>query len=117
MMPGKAGTPLPVSPLVLKFVSLIQPTVLLALAVFAGVSLSPKVDLSAPAFEALARGDSFMAALKPQIIPGAITGLIAAAAIVLTETSTRSSLLVGAILISSKFSKCSFAVSRGMSVA
>ncbi|MFY9620770.1 MAG: CPBP family glutamic-type intramembrane protease [Pyrinomonadaceae bacterium] len=84
MMPAKDGAPLPVSPTVLKFVSLIQPTVLLALAVFAGVFLSPKVNLSAPAFEALARGDSFIAALKPQIIPGAITGLIAAAVIVLT---------------------------------
>lgn len=89
MMPAKDVTPLPMSPLVLKFVALIQPTVLLALAVFGGVFLSPKVNLSAPAFEALARGERFSAALKPQIIPGAIAGLIAAAFIVLTWITLR----------------------------
>ena len=82
MVPAKEGTKLP-SPWLLKLLSLIQPTVLLALAVFAGVFLSPKVNLSAPAFEALARGRSFIAALKPQIIPGVVAGLIAAVVIVL----------------------------------
>lgn len=83
MVPAREGTELP-SPWLLKLLSLIQPTVLLALAVFVGVSLSPKVNLSAPAFEALARGRSFIAALKPQIIPGVIAGLIAAVVIVLS---------------------------------
>ena len=83
MVPPTDGTKLP-SPWLLKVLSLIQPTVLLALAVFGGVSLAPKVNLSAPAFEALARGKSFIAALKPQIIPGLIAGLIAAVVIVLS---------------------------------
>lgn len=83
MVPAKEGTTLP-SPWLLKLLSLIQPTVLLALAVFVGVWLSPKVNLSAPAFEALARGTSFIEALKPQIIPGVIAGLIAAVVIVLS---------------------------------
>jgi hypothetical protein len=82
-MPPTDGTKLP-SPWLLKVVSLIQPTVLLALAVFVGVLLAPKVNLSAPVFEALARGKSFIAALKPQIIPGVIAGLIAAVIIVLS---------------------------------
>ena len=83
MVPAKEGTTLP-SPWLLKVLSLIQPTVLLALAVFVGVLLSPKVNLSAPAFEALARGTSFIAAFKPQIIPGVIAGLIAAVVIILS---------------------------------
>lgn len=83
MVPPTDGTKLP-SPWLLKVLSLIQPTVLLALAVFGGVFLAPKVNLSAPAFEALARGKSFIAALKPQIIPGLIAGLIAAVVIVLS---------------------------------
>ena len=83
IVPPPEGTKLP-SPWLLKLLSLIQPTVLLALAVFAGISLAPKVKLSAPAFEALARGKSFFAALKPQIIPGVIAGLIAAVVIVLS---------------------------------
>ena len=89
MMPAKDGATLPSSIRVLKLVSLIQPTVLLAAAVFVGVWLAPKVNLSAPAFAALARGMSFIAALKPQIIPGVIAGLIAAAVIVLTCTIPR----------------------------
>jgi hypothetical protein len=83
MVPAREGTKLP-SLWLLKLLSLIQPTVLLALAVFVGVSLSSKVNLSAPAFEALARGKSFVAALKPQIIPGVIAGLILAVFIVLS---------------------------------
>ncbi len=83
MVPAKEGATLP-SPWLLKLLSLIQPTVLLALAVFVGVLLSPKVNLPAPAFEALARSTSFIAALKPQIIPGVIAGLIAAVVIVLS---------------------------------
>lgn len=83
MPPPTDGTKLP-SPWLLKLLSLIQPTLLLALAVFAGVFLSPKVNLSAPAFEALVGGKSLIAALKPQIIPGVIAGLIAAVVIVLS---------------------------------
>lgn len=91
ILPPTDGTKLP-SPWLLKLLSLIQPTLLLALAVFVGVLLSPKVNLSAPAFEALARGKSFIAALKPQIIPGVIAGLIAAIVIVLSWALLRPSL-------------------------
>lgn len=82
-LPATDGTKLP-SPWLLKLVSLIQPTVLLALAVFVGVWLAPKVNLSAPAFEALTHGRSFIAPLKPQVFPGVIAGLIAAVILVLS---------------------------------
>ncbi len=72
------GTPpeLPFSPFVMKLVSLIQPTVLLTIAVAAGVALSPRVGLHAPASEAVSSGDSVLAALKPQIVPGVIAGIV-----------------------------------------
>lgn len=83
ILPATDGTKLP-SPWLLKLLSLIQPTLLVGVAVFVGVFLAPKVNLSAPAFEALAQGKSFIAALKPQIIPGVIAGLIAAVVIILS---------------------------------
>jgi hypothetical protein len=91
ILPPREGTKLP-SLWLLKLLSLIQPTLLLALAVFVGRLLAPKVGLSAPAFEALARGKSFVAALRPQIIPGVIAGLIAAVVIVVSWALLRPSL-------------------------
>jgi len=83
ILPATDGNKFPGSIWLLKLVSLIQPTLLLALAVFVGIWLAPRVTLSAPAFEALAQGRSFIAALKPQIIPGVVAGLIAAIVLVL----------------------------------
>jgi hypothetical protein len=82
ILPPTDGNQLPMSIRVLKLVSLIQPTFLLVGAVLAGVWLAPKVNLSAPAFEALAHGRNFITALKPQIIPGVVAGLIAAIVLV-----------------------------------
>lgn len=76
-LPATAGSELPFHPLLIKLLSLIQPTILLSLAVFIGFQLAHRIGLSAPAAEALARGDSFFSALKPQVLPGVITGLIA----------------------------------------
>jgi hypothetical protein len=75
---------MPFSLLSLKLLSLIQPTVLLSVAVFVGVSLAPKVGLFTPAFEAWARRDVFITALKPQIIPGLIGGAVGGVAIILS---------------------------------
>jgi hypothetical protein len=70
-------------PALLKLVSIIQPTILLTLAVFIGTRLASQVGLSAPAAEAMARGDSFFEALKPQIVPGLFAGLFSGIAILL----------------------------------
>jgi Type II CAAX prenyl endopeptidase Rce1-like len=83
VLPVTESARMPFSPLLLKLLSLIQPTVLLSLAVFVGVSLAPKVGLFAPAFEAWARRDNFMTALKPQIIPGLIGGAFGGVAVIL----------------------------------
>lgn len=66
---------------VLKLASLIQPAVLTTAAVFLGLWLAPKVGLHAPASEALAERQNFWAALRPQILPGVIAGLLSGAAI------------------------------------
>jgi hypothetical protein len=75
-LPGAGGTELPFHPLLIKLVSTIQPTILLSIAVFIGLQLGPLVGLSAPAAEALAKGDGFVAALKPQVVPGLIAGFV-----------------------------------------
>jgi len=69
--------------LVLKLVSLIQPAVLMTLAVLVGVWLAERVGLHSPAAEAAARGQSIIEDLKPQIVPGVLAGLGSGAAIVL----------------------------------
>lgn len=72
--PGATPVDLP-SPALLKILSLIQPTIIVTIAVLIGVWLAGRVELHAPAAEALARRDNFFAALKPQILPGILAGL------------------------------------------
>ena len=86
-LPRSEGSP-PVElppPAILKLVSIIQPTVLMTLAVALGVWLAPKVGLHAPAFESLAGSGSraFLEKLKPQILPGVIAGLAGGVGIVM----------------------------------
>ena len=80
-LPATAGLEMPLHPLVIKLLSVVQNAILLSIAIFIGIQLSPLVGLSAPAAEALARGDSFISALKPQVLPGVIAGFIAGVAI------------------------------------
>jgi hypothetical protein len=81
--PQPEGVELP-PPLLLKFLSVLQPLVLTTLAVMVGIWIAPKVGLHAPAAEALAERRPFLAALLPQIAPGIVTGLLAGVAIVAT---------------------------------
>ncbi len=80
--PVPAGTELP-SIWVLKLVGLIQPTVLLSLAVLIGVALASRIGLSSPVAEAAAGNGQLGSALKPQIHPGVIGGLMGGASICL----------------------------------
>jgi hypothetical protein len=82
LLPVPAGTEIPQITPAIKLLSLIQPAMLLALAVFAGVALAPKVGLSSPAAEAAASGNPVWLAFKPQIVPGIIGGLSGGFAIV-----------------------------------
>ncbi len=70
-------------PALLKLVSIIQPTVIMTLAVGVGVWLAGRVGLHSPAAEAAARKEPFFERLKPQIVPGVLAGLASGIAIVL----------------------------------
>jgi hypothetical protein len=80
-LPATAGSELPFHPLLIKLLSVVQTGILLSIAIFIGTQLAPRVGLSAPAAEALTTNDSFVSALKPQVLPGVIAGLIAGVAI------------------------------------
>jgi hypothetical protein len=82
-LPVPAGQELPSSMWVLKLLSLIQPTILLSLAVFVGVALASKVGLSAPVAEAAAAHRQLSLVFKPQLVPGLIGGITGGAAILL----------------------------------
>lgn len=87
-LPPDAEIP-PFTPLV-KVLTVLQPAVLVALAVFAGVALASKVGLSSPAAEALADKRPWGAALRPQLVPGLLGGIAGGVAIVLLGfTSSR----------------------------
>lgn len=80
-LPATAGVELPFHPLIVKLLSVVQTAILMSIGIFIGVQLAPLVGLSAPAAEALAKGDSFISALKPQVVPGLIAGFCAGVAI------------------------------------
>jgi Type II CAAX prenyl endopeptidase Rce1-like len=80
---------------VLKVLSLIQPTIIMSLAVITGVGLARKVGLHAPASEALAGAsksgsEKFWPALRPQIVPGILGGVCGGLAVVSASAISRS---------------------------
>lgn len=81
-LPVTAGKELPFPPRLMGVVSLIQPTVLMSLAVLVGTKLAHKVGLSAPVAEAAASRATLVSTLKPQIFPGVIGGIVGGIAIV-----------------------------------
>src|SRR5574341_190250 len=85
ILPLPTGTKTPAITPAFKLLSLVQPAVLLALAVLIGVALASKVGLSSPLAEAAAGGRQLSSAFKPQIIPGLFGGLAGGVAIVLTS--------------------------------
>jgi hypothetical protein len=88
-LPLPEGTEIPVFTPALKLLSLIQPAVIMSLAVLIGVALAGKVRLHAPAAEAAASGEKFWLTLKPQIIPGILGGLGGGLAIVLMGSMSK----------------------------
>lgn len=66
---------------VVSLASLAQSALLVALAVWSGVALAPKVGLRAPAFEAAVTDRSIAFALRPQFLPGLVAGALAGVAL------------------------------------
>jgi hypothetical protein len=83
-LPVTAGKEMPFSPPIMGVLSLIQPTVLMSLAVLVGTRLAHKVLLSAPVAEAAAARKNLVAALKPQIFPGVMGGIVGGIAILVS---------------------------------
>jgi hypothetical protein len=83
ILPVPAGTEIPTFTPALKLLSLIQPAIILSVAVLVGVALASKVGLSSPVAEAAASGGDSVSAFKPQIIPGIVGGLAGGVAVVL----------------------------------
>ena len=105
LMPVPAGTEVPTFTPVLKVLSLIQPSVLLALAVLIGVLLAPKVGLSAPVAEAIAARSPVASKLKPQVLPGIIGGALGAIFVVVCSAIIRPFLSPEIIELSRKFAE------------
>lgn len=99
--PGIEVPPMPFG--LVKVLGLIQPTVILTTAILVGIGLAPKVGLSAPAAEALAKRGESPAALRPQIVPGIIGGIVGGMAIVAITAATKPFLSAASIELIAKF--------------
>src|SRR5262245_14384142 len=73
---GQVKEPLPGPLWLISLAGLAQSALLLALAAWAGVRLTPSVGFRAPAFEAVVTGRPIAPALRPQLLPGLIAGLL-----------------------------------------
>ena len=89
ILPLPAGTEVPAITPALRLLSLIQPAVIMSVAVLVGVLLASKVGLSSPVAEAAASGGDPVSALRPQIIPGIVGGLAGGVSIVLIATALK----------------------------
>jgi hypothetical protein len=104
LVPGTA-TEIPTITPALKLLSLVQPTLILAVAVVIGLALAPRVGLSAPATEALAAGGDAFTALKSQLGPGLVGGLVGGFCIILISLLSKPFLLPATVDRISKFTK------------
>ena len=82
-LPMPEGRQRPQIPMwLIQILAVIQPGVLMTLAVLIGVWLAPKLGLHSPAAEAIGERRPFLPALRPQVLPAIITGLLSGLAIV-----------------------------------
>lgn len=112
-IPVEPGNEIPTITPALKLLSLIQPSILLGLAVLTGIAFAHSVGLSAPVAEAVASASDWVAAIKPQVMPGLIGGLLGTICIVAatvaikpyfaTQTSERISQFTGLMPLPTRF--------------
>ena len=82
LIPLDGFGPPPLDPALLKLLVVIQPTVLMLLAIALGLWAAPKVGLDAPAVRAWAERRPILPALAPQLAPAALVGLAMAVMLV-----------------------------------
>jgi hypothetical protein len=89
LFPVPPGSEAPVITPAIKLLSLIQPTVLLAIAIVTGVLLARRVGLSSPFAESLAAGEPPLPALRPQLAPGVVGSVIGGLSILVMAAGFR----------------------------
>ena len=89
LVPVPPGSEPPIIKPAIKILALVQPTVLLLVAVIIGIALAPKVGLSSPFAECLAAGERCFPALRGQLVPGLIGAFVGTFFIVLTSLISR----------------------------
>uniref|UniRef100_B8HL48 Abortive infection protein n=1 Tax=Cyanothece sp. (strain PCC 7425 / ATCC 29141) TaxID=395961 RepID=B8HL48_CYAP4 len=90
---------------VIKLFSLIQPTVLLSIAVVLGVVLAPQVGLSAPIAEAIVARKSLRPAIRVQFLPGMIGGLVGAVLLAILQFAAKQTLPLNFIVKAEELSQ------------
>lgn len=89
LIPLPPPTAVAIPAVVLKLLILLQPTVLLSVAVAVGVQLAPRVGLSAPVATALVQRKNWIPPLRSQAVPGLLGGLISGLVLVLINALVR----------------------------
>ena len=82
------GHSIPIPMWLLITISLAQTGVLLAVAVWAGVALSPAVGLRAPACDAALRARPVLPAVTPQVVPALLAGALGAGGLLILSRYT-----------------------------
>jgi hypothetical protein len=99
-------------PILLKALTVLQPAILMTLAVLIGVVLAHRVGLHAPVAEAAAAREPFLSKLKPQIIPGLLAGIFGGFTIVLAWVVAKPFLTAEFVSRAEAFNKLMPAVTR-----
>ena len=103
--PIPPGTEIPDFTPLLTLLSLIQPTILVAISSMIGVGLAYKVGLSSPVAEAAAKSEDVLGPLRSQIVPGVLGGVVGGIAIVAVAAFFNLFLPAGAAERISEFGK------------
>lgn len=84
--------------------SAVQTGILVALAVYIGAKLAPRVGLASPAVAAVTSGRSFSTEIQPQIVPGILGGILGGIAVPVVWVAFLPSLPLAFIEAAEKFS-------------
>ena len=82
LAPIERLVPVPIDPLALRAVSMIQPAILMMLMAALGLWAAPKLGLDVPVVRAWAEGKNLWPALRPQLVPAVLAGLAVAVVLV-----------------------------------
>jgi hypothetical protein len=85
LVPVTSQSDVPTITPAVKLLTLVQPSLLLVVAVLIGVALAPRVGLLAPVSQSLAARQAAIPALRSQLVPGVLGGLLGSLMILLTN--------------------------------